>query len=77
MRVSIDIETALYDLLTAAGYSASAHAIPATLGRTLPHVHVVRTGGFTQDRVVDFNNVDFDVYAETQAAAMTAATTLA
>ena len=77
MRVSIDIETALYDLLTAAGYSASAHAIPATLGRTLPHVHVVRTGGFTQNRVVDFNNVDFDVYADTQADAMTAATTLA
>ena len=46
MRVSIDIETALYDLLTAAGYSASAHTIPAKLGRTLPHVHVVRTGGF-------------------------------
>lgn len=76
MRVSIDIETALYDLLTAAGYSASAHAIPATLGRTLPHVHVVRTGGFTRDRVVDFNNVDFDVYADTQADAMEAATAL-
>ena len=67
MRVSIDIETALYDLLTAAGYSASAHTIPAKLGRTLPHVHVVRTGGFTNDRVMDFNSADFDVYAATQA----------
>lgn len=76
MRVSIDIETALYDLLTAAGYSASAHTIPATLGQTLPHVHVVRTGGFTNDRVMDFNSVDFDVYADTQADAMETAAAL-
>lgn len=76
MRVSIDIETALYDLLTADGYSASAHAIPATLGQTLPHVHVVRTGGFTSDRVMDFNSVDIDVYAATQVDAMEAAAVL-
>ena len=68
MRVSIDIETALYDLLTAAGYSASAH--------TIPHVHVVRTGGFTNDRVMDFNSADFDVYAATQADAMETAAAL-
>ena len=73
MRVSVDIETALYDLLTADGYSASAHMIPATLGQNLPHVHVVRTGGFTSDRVLDFNSVDFDVYADDQADAMEAA----
>jgi hypothetical protein len=76
MRISIDIETAVYDLLTAAGYSASAHAIPATLGQELPHVHVTRTGGFTTDRVLDSNSVDLDVYAETQADAMESATAL-
>ena len=76
MMVSIDIETALYDLLTADGYSASAHAIPATLGQTLPHVHVVRTGGYTSDRVMDFNSVDIDVYAELQSDAMEAAAVL-
>ena len=76
MRVSVDIETALYDLLTADGYSASAHVIPGTLGQDLPHVHVVRTGGYTDDLVMDFNSVDFDVYAETQADAMEAAQTL-
>lgn len=76
MRVSVDIETALYDLLTADGYSASAHVIPGTLGQDLPHVHVVRTGGYTDDLVMDFNSVDFDVYAETQADAMEAARTL-
>ena len=76
MRVSIDIETALYDLLTAAGYSAAAHMIPAALGQTLPHVHVVRTGGFTNDRVMDFNSADFDVYAATQADAMETAAAL-
>lgn len=76
MRVSIDIETALYDLLTAAGYSASAHSIPATLGQVLPHVHVVRTGGYTTDRVMDVNSVDFDVYADTQADAMEEAAAL-
>lgn len=76
MRVSVDIETALYDLLTADGYSASAHVIPATLEKGLPHVHVVRTGGYTDDLVMDFNSVDFDVYAETQADAMEAARTL-
>lgn len=76
MRVSVDIETALYDQLTADGYSASAHTIPATLGQNLPHVHVVRTGGYNADRVIDVNSVDFDVYAETQADAMEAATAL-
>ena len=76
MRVSVDIETALYDQLTADGYSASAHTIPATLGQTFPHVHVVRTGGYNTDRVIDVNNVDVDVYAGTQADAMEAATAL-
>ena len=76
MNQSVDIETALYNLLTADKYSASAHVIPATLGNTLPHVHVTRTGGFTTDRVLDLNNVDFDVYAATQADAMESATAL-
>lgn len=76
MRTSADIETALYGLLEADEYSASAHAIPATLGQVLPHVHVVRTGGFTADRVLEFNSVDFDVYAETQADAMESASAL-
>lgn len=76
MRYTRDIETALYDLLTAGGYSASAHAIPDTLGATLPHVHVVRTGGSESDMVIERNNVDFDVYADDAADAMTSACTL-
>ncbi len=70
MRYSNDIETALYNLLTTDGYSASAHALPATLGNTLPHVHVVRTGGTTTDLVLETHQVDFDVYAEDPAEAM-------
>ena len=76
MRVSNDIETALYELLISEGLSASAHALPTTLGGTLPHVHVMRTGGYTSDLVVETNNVDFDVYAADQADAMTAASNL-
>ena len=76
MRASIDIETALYELLESDGYSASAHAIPATLGQTLPHVHVVRTGGSTIDMVIDSHYVDFDVYAADQAESMNAASNL-
>lgn len=76
MRVSNDIETALYTLLTADHYSASAHAIPATIGKTLPHVHVVRTGGTTTDLVIESNQVDFDVYAADSADAMSAASDL-
>lgn len=76
MRYSVDIETALYEKLTADKYSASAHAIPATLGATLPHIHVERTGGFTSDLVIETNNVDFDVYAENEADAMREASNL-
>lgn len=76
MRKTIDIETALYDELTEAGISASAHVIPATLGRSLPHVHVVRTGGYESDKVVETNQVDFDVYASDAADAMEEATDL-
>lgn len=76
MRTSVDIETALYNLLAADNYSASAHVIPATLGSSLPHVHVVRTGGVNNDLVIDVNNIDFDVYAATQMDAMDAAATL-
>ena len=76
MRVCNDIETALYELLVSKGMSASAHALPSTLGGTLPHVHVVRTGGYTTDLVVEENSVDFDVYAADQADAMTAASDL-
>ena len=76
MNISIDIETALYDLLTAAGYSASAHMIPASLGRHLPHVHVARTGGTNESIVLDTNYIDLDVYARTQMDAMQEATAL-
>lgn len=76
MNVSVDIETALYEKLTTDKYSASAHAIPATLGETLPHIHVVRTGGSTTDIVIDTNYVDFDVYAADQAEAMKEASNL-
>ena len=70
MRKTIDIETALYNRLTEDNYSASAHAVPATLGDALPHVHVVRTGGYESDLVIETNQVDFDVYAADQADAM-------
>lgn len=76
MRVNVDIETALYNKLAAEGYSASAHAIPSTLGDTLPHIHVVRTGGYTSDMVVESHSVDFDVYAGDNADAMRAAADL-
>lgn len=76
MRVCTDIETSLYGVLTADGYSASAHALPSTLGATLPHIHVTRTGGSTTDLVVEAHNVDFDVYAADQADAMIEATNL-
>lgn len=67
MRISRDIETEVYTLLTDDGYSASAHRIPASLSESLPHVHVVRTGGYTSDLVIETINVDFDVYAEDEA----------
>lgn len=70
MRKSKDIETALYNELTAAGYSASAHMLPENLGANLPHIHVVRTGGYEYDFVLEANRVDFDVYAEDAADAM-------
>lgn len=76
MRQSVDIETALYELLAADGYSASAHAIPETLGQTFPHIHVTRTGGYTYDMVLEQHSVDFDVYAADQADAMEAASGL-
>ena len=73
MNCNVDIETALYRLLVASGYHASAHTIPARLERNLPHIHVVRTGGYVSDRVVDHNSIDFDVYANTQVLAMATA----
>ena len=73
MRASVDIETAIYDLLTADKYSASAHALPATLGATMPHIHVTRTGGTTDDLVIETNRIDFDIYAADDADAMTGA----
>lgn len=76
MRASNDIETALYTLLTADQISASAHAVTATLGDTLPHVHVTRTGGTTSSMVIEYNQVDFDVYAADQADAMSEASDL-
>lgn len=76
MRVSNDIETALYKLLISEGVSASAHALPSTLGKAFPHVHVVRTGGYTTGLVIELNSVDFDVYAADQADAMKSASNL-
>lgn len=73
MRASLDIETALYNKLNTEGYSASAHAIPATLGNTLPHIHITRTGGSNSSMVIDTHQIDFDVYAGDQADAMAAA----
>lgn len=76
MRANVDIETALYTALDNDGYSASAHALPASLGSVMPHIHVVRTGGFSSDFVLENHAVDFDVYAETAADAMEAASDL-
>jgi len=76
MRYSRDIETALYEKLTEAEYSASAHAIPPDLGKRIPHVHIVRTGGNEKDKVIEVNRVDFDVYASDLADAMTLASQL-
>ena len=70
MRITKDIETALYEALSDNGYSASAHAVPSTLGHSLPHVHVVRTGGYAYDLVIESHNVDFDIYADDEATAM-------
>lgn len=70
MIISNDIATALYERLTADGYSASAHVIPAALETMLPHVHVMRTSGTTSDRVREENNVDFDIYSDTISDAM-------
>ena len=76
MNKSVDIETALYELLTSDNYSASAHSVPATLGSVFPHIHVTRTGGYTASMVMEFNSIDFDVYAATQADAMEEASDL-
>lgn len=70
MRKTVDIETALYTALSLAGYSASAHSLPATLGSSLPHVHVTRTGGYESDMILNGHYVDFDVYDEDFADAM-------
>ena len=76
MRYSRDIETALYKKLNADGYSASAHAVPSTLDAKLPHTHIVRTGGYEKDLVIEVNQVDFDVYAADAADAMEEASEL-
>ena len=76
MRSHNDIETALYNLLTTDNYSASAHSVPASLGTSLPHIHVVQTGGYTGSMVIEMHYVDFDVYAETSADAMETASSL-
>ena len=76
MRLSRDIETELYDALTDAGYSASAHSVPQSLGDNLPHVHITRTGGYERDFVIEVNQIDFDVYAADTADAMEQASEL-
>lgn len=76
MRLSRDIETELYDALTDAGYSASAHSVPQSLGDNLPHVHITRTGGYERDFVIEVNQIDFDIYAEDPADALICASQL-
>lgn len=71
MRCNVDIETWMAKLIGEdLELSASAHALPASLGENLPHIHVVRTGGYTTDMVIETHNLDFDVYAEDAADAM-------
>lgn len=72
----LEIEGALYRALADDGYSASAPPLPADFDGSLPHVHVVRTGGYEHGPVQDAHQVDFDVYAEDDAAAMVAASAL-
>lgn len=74
MRDSRDIETLLYEELTKDGHSASAHVIPQAISS--PHIHVVRTGGYERDMVIEVNLVDFDVYADDAATAMETASAL-
>lgn len=64
---TIDIEDTLQAALNAAGIVASAPPVPANLK---PCVFVYRTGGFSQNYVQDAHSVDFDCYAENEAAAM-------
>lgn len=71
-----DIETALYERLAEDEYSASAHTVPADLGSSLPHVHVVRTGGDESDIVLESHRVDFDVYHSDPTSAMETANQL-
>lgn len=71
MRCNVDIETWMAKLIEEdLELSASAHALPASLGENLPHIHVVRTGGYTTAMVIETHNLDFDVYAEDAADAM-------
>lgn len=76
MRYTRDIETELYNLLTECGINASAHSLPHSLGSNLPHIHVVRTGGYESDMVIENNYIDIDVYAEDDAEAMRTASLL-
>lgn len=75
-RRTIDIEGALYEALAVDGWHASAPPVPAGLGGRLPHVHVIRTGGYESSCVQDMHQVDFDVYAADEQAAMEAACSL-
>lgn len=74
MRYNVDIETLMAKIIKEdLKVSTSAHALPASLGEKLPHIHIVRTGGYTTDLVIETHNLDFDVYADDAADAMTAA----
>lgn len=77
MRCNVDIETLMAKFIKEdLEVSTSAHTLPASLGEDLPHIHVVRTGGYTSDMVIETHNLDFDVYAEDAADAMEAAADL-
>lgn len=72
-RRTIDIEGGLQARLEADGWASCAPPLPSTLGSTLPFVCVTRTGGTRSAFVQDDHAVTFDVYADTESAAMESA----
>lgn len=71
---TIDIESALYDYLSALGYRVYALPVPEELDSDC--VIVQRTGGSERAYVQDVHQVAFDCYGDTKAAAMQLADTL-
>lgn len=70
----IDIEDALQSAInTYTDVTASAPPLPPDYQSSLPFCRVTRIGGSTLTRVSERHSVDFDVYADTWAAATSAA----